>query len=161
MNTSTAPITPPANTAKPLAKYAPYRRAGDFVFLSGVIAVEPERGLIVKGFADIPQEAALLMGQTGEFSSDIKQGPILAQSWFVLNKIKTTVESLGGEMKDVFKLVQYFKNLDHFALYSSVRNRFFEDISPASTVVEVSEMLPTPDILIEVEATAYLPLHRP
>ena len=161
MNTSTAPSTPSANTAKPLAKYAPYRRAGDFVFLSGVIAVEPERGLIVKGFADIPQEAALLMGQTGEFSSDIKQGPILAQSWFVLNKIKTTVESLGGEMKDVFKLVQYFKNLDHFALYSSVRNRFFEDISPASTVVEVSEMLPTPDILIEVEATAYLPLPRP
>ena len=29
---------------------------------------------------------------------------------------------------------------------------------PASTVVEVSAMLPTADILIEVEATAYLPL---
>ena len=68
------------------------------------------------------------------------------------------MESLGGDMADVFKLVQYFKNLDHFALYSSVRNRFFESPSPASTVVQVSEMLPTQDILIEVEATAYLPL---
>jgi enamine deaminase RidA (YjgF/YER057c/UK114 family) len=143
-----------------LAKYAPYRRAGDFIFLSGVIAVEPASGLIVKGFADIPQEAALIIGQTGEFSSDIKQGPILAQSWFVLNKIKTTMESLGGDMADVFKLVQYFKNLDHFALYSSVRNRFFESQSPASTVVEVSEMLPTHEILIEVEATAFLPLQK-
>jgi enamine deaminase RidA (YjgF/YER057c/UK114 family) len=158
MNTqATDPLSP---TAKPLAKYAPYRRAGDFIFLSGVIAVEPASGLIVKGFADIPQEAALIIGQTGEFSSDIKQGPILAQSWFVLNKIKTTMESLGGDMADVFKLVQYFKNLDHFALYSSVRNRFFESQSPASTVVEVSEMLPTHEILIEVEATAFLPLQK-
>ena len=156
MNNDASP--PPSPTAKPLAKYAPYRRAGDFIFLSGVIAVEPTSGLIVKGFADIPPEVAQIIGQTGEFSSDIKQGPILAQSWFVLNKIKTTMESLGGDMADVFKLVQYFKNLDHFALYSSVRNRFFESSSPASTVVQVSEMLPTQDILIEVEATAYLPL---
>jgi enamine deaminase RidA (YjgF/YER057c/UK114 family) len=28
-------------------------------------------------------------------------------------------------------------------------------------VVEVSAMLPTPDILVEVEATAYVPLPRP
>jgi len=117
--------------------------------------------LIVRGFADISKDAALRIGQTGEFSSDIKVGPVLAQSWFVLNKIQTTVESLGGEMKDVIKLVQYFKNLDHFALYSRVRNQFFQTVSPASTVVEVSEMLPTKDILIEVEATVYLPQHRP
>jgi 2-iminobutanoate/2-iminopropanoate deaminase len=148
-------------TAKPLAKYAAFRKAGDFVFLSGVIAVEPESGLIVRGFADISKDAALRIGQTGEFSSDIKVGPVLAQSWFVLNKIQTTVESLGGEMKDVIKLVQYFKNLDHFALYSRVRNQFFQTVSPVSTVVEVSEMLPTKDILIEVEATVYLPQHRP
>jgi enamine deaminase RidA (YjgF/YER057c/UK114 family) len=120
-----------------------------------------QSGLIVRGFADISKDAALRIGQTGEFSSDIKVGPVLAQSWFVLNKIQTTVESLGGEMKDVIKLVQYFKNLDHFALYSRVRNQFFQTVSPVSTVVEVSEMLPTKDILIEVEATVYLPQHRP
>ena len=75
-----------------------------------MIALEPESGLIVRGFADISKDAALRIGQTGEFSSDIKVGPVLAQSWFVLNKIQTTVESLGGEMKDVIKWVQYFKN---------------------------------------------------
>jgi len=144
--------------AQPLAKYAAWRRAGDFVFLSGVIAVDPARKLIVRGFDDIPSEAQALLGRTGEFSTDTKEGPILAQSWYVLNAIKATVESAGGQMGDVFKLVQYFRNLDHFPHYSRVRKLFFTGEPPASTVVEVSAMLPTPEILVEVEATAYLPL---
>lgn len=146
------------SAAQPLAKYAAWRRAGDFVFLSGVIAVDPARKLIVRGFDDIPPEAQALLGRTGEFSTDIKEGPILAQSWFVLNSIKATIEAAGGQMSDVFKLVQYFKNLDHFPHYSRVRKLFFTGEPPASTVVEVSAMLPTADILVEVEATAYLPL---
>ena len=144
-------------TAQPLARYAAWRRAGDLVFLSGVIAVDPASALIVKGYADIPTAARQLIGQTGEFSTDVKEGPILAQSWFVLDRIRATVEAAGGQMGDVFKLVQYFKNLDHFPQYSRVRKLFFPGEPPVSTVVEVSAMLPTADILIEVEATAYLP----
>jgi enamine deaminase RidA (YjgF/YER057c/UK114 family) len=144
-------------TAQPLAKYAAWKRRGDFIFLSGVIAVNPTLGLIVKNYADIPQEARELLGQTGEFSVDIHEGPIRAQSWYVLNSIKTTIEEAGGQMSDVFKLVQYFTDLRDFPAYSRVRKLFFTD-APVSTVVEVSGMLPTKDILIEVEATAYLPL---
>jgi enamine deaminase RidA (YjgF/YER057c/UK114 family) len=143
--------------AQPLARYAAYRRVGDFIFLSGVIAVDPGTATIVKGYADIPADAADLLGRSGEFSTDIKEGPILAQSWYVLDRIRQTVEAAGGQMSDVFKLVQYFKNLDHFPNYSRVRKLFFSGEPPASTVVEVSAMLPTADILIEVEATAYLP----
>lgn len=146
--------------AQPLAKYAAWHRAGDFVFLSGVIAVEPSTATIVKGYADIPPEARRLLGETGEFSTDIKEGPILAQSWFVLDRIRSTIEAAGGQMGDVFKLVQYFRNLDHFPHYSRVRKLFFTGEPPVSTVVEVSAMLPTADILIEVEATAYLPLDK-
>lgn len=144
--------------AQPLARYAAWRRAGDFVFLSGVIAVDPAANRIVRGYGDIPDEAATLIGRTGEFSSDIKEGPILAQSWYVLNSIRQTMEAAGGQMSDVFKLVQYFKHLDHFPQYGRVRKLFFPGEPPASTVVEVSAMLPTADILIEVEATAWLPL---
>jgi 2-iminobutanoate/2-iminopropanoate deaminase len=144
-------------TAQPIAKYAAWKRRGDFIFLSGVIAVNPTLGLIVKNYADIPQEARELLGQTGEFSVDIHEGPIRAQSWYVLNSIKTTIEEAGGQMSDVFKLVQYFTDLRDFPAYSRVRKLFFTD-APVSTVVEVSGMLPSKDILIEVEATAYLPL---
>jgi enamine deaminase RidA (YjgF/YER057c/UK114 family) len=146
--------------AQPLAKYSAWRRAGDYVFLSGVIAVDPASATIVKGYGDIPAEARKLLGQSGEFSTDIKEGPILAQSWYVLDRIRATVEAAGGRMDDVVKLVQYFRNLDHFPYYSRVRKLFFTGEPPVSTVVEVSAMLPTDDILIEVEATAWLPLRR-
>jgi len=147
-------------TAQPLARYAAWRRAGDLVLLSGVIAVEPSSGTIVRGYADIPPAARALIGQTGEFSTDAKEGPVLAQSWFVLDRIRATVEDAGGTMADVVRLVQYFRNLDHFPLYSKVRKQFFPGDPPASTVVEVSEMLPTADILVEVEATAWVPGDR-
>jgi enamine deaminase RidA (YjgF/YER057c/UK114 family) len=149
--------SPPSGIAQPLARYAAWRRAGDFVFLSGVIAVDPAAGLIVSGYADIPEEAARLLGRSGEFSTDIREGPILAQSWYVLDRIRQTMEAAGGTMADVCKLVQYFRHLDHFPYYGRVRKLFFPGELPTSTVVEVSAMLPTPEILIEVEATAYLP----
>ncbi|MDD7995384.1 UNVERIFIED_ORG: enamine deaminase RidA (YjgF/YER057c/UK114 family) [Kosakonia oryzae] len=150
-------MTLEAGAGKPLAKYAAWRRAGDFIFLSGIIPVNPQTALIVRGYDDIPAGAQQLLGRTGEFSTDIKEGPILAQSWYVLESIRTTIESAGGQMSDVIKLVQYFRNLDHFPHYSRVRKLFYPDTPPISTVVQVSEMLPSPDVLIEVEATAWLP----
>jgi enamine deaminase RidA (YjgF/YER057c/UK114 family) len=147
----------PSDIAQPLARYAAWRRAGDLVLMSGVIAVDPARSLIVRGYADIPADARALVGQTGEFSTDYKEGPMLAQSWFVLDRIRSTIEAAGGRMADVVRLVQYFKDLDQFPLYSRVRQLFFPGQPPASTVVEVSGMLPSADILIEVEATAYVP----
>ncbi|MDX3906118.1 MAG: RidA family protein [Pigmentiphaga sp.] len=146
--------------AKPLARYAAYKRVGDFIFMSGIIAVDPDANRIVRGYADLPAHAREALGETGEFSTDYKEGPILAQSWYVLDRIRQTIESAGGRMSDVFKLVQYFKNLDHFPYYNRVRKQFFPDDPPVSTVVEVSGLMPCAEMLVEVEATAYLPLSR-
>jgi enamine deaminase RidA (YjgF/YER057c/UK114 family) len=142
--------------ARPLARYSAWTRRGDFVFLSGVIAVDPAAGRVIRGYDDLPQGVAERIGRTGEFSVDAKDGPIIAQSWYVLDRIRATIEDAGGNMADVFKLVQYFRNLDHFPRYNTVRRAFFPDTPPVSTVVEVSAMMPSPDILIEVEATAWL-----
>ena len=114
-----------AGIAQPLARYAAWRRAGDFILLSGVIAVDPAAARIVRGYADIPEAAAQRLGRTGEFSTDLKEGPILAQSWYVLDRIRLTLEAAGGQMSDVVRLVQYFRNLDHFPYYSRVRTMFF------------------------------------
>src|SRR6266487_1020539 len=143
--------------AKPLAHYSAWKRAGDFVFLSGVIAVDPARELVISGYRDLPPHARKLLGEAKEYSVDAKEGPIIAQSWFVLERISATVKSAGGSLRDVVKLVQYFKDLRDFPCYSRVRKLFFPEDPPVSTVVEVSGMLPAPTILIEVEATVYLP----
>ncbi len=143
--------------AQPLARYSAWTRRGDFVFLSGVIAVDPAAGRIVRGFADLPAGVPETIGATGEFSADFRDGPILAQSWFVLDRIRATIEAAGGSMADVFKLVQYFTDLDHFPRYNAVRRLFFPGGAPVSTVVEVSGLMPSRDVVIEVEATAWLP----
>jgi enamine deaminase RidA (YjgF/YER057c/UK114 family) len=145
-----------SQTAQPLARYSAWTRRGDFIFLSGVIAVDPAAGRVIRGYDDLPEGVADRIGRSGEFSVDAKDGPIIAQSWYVLDRIRATVEEAGGSMGDVFKLVQYFRNLDHFPRYNTVRRMFFPDQAPVSTVVEVSAMMPAPEILIEVEATAWL-----
>jgi enamine deaminase RidA (YjgF/YER057c/UK114 family) len=152
---STGPVI-----GQPTAKYAPYRRVGDFIFLSGVIAVNPARQRVIEGYADLPADVRRLLGESGEMSNDVREGPVLAQSWFVLDSIRRIVESAGGQMSDVFKLVQYFRNLDHYPLYNRVRKLFFPAGAPVSTVVEVSAMLPTAAVLLEVEATAFVPVGR-
>lgn len=143
--------------AEPLARYAAWKRKGDFLFLSGMVAVDTEARQIIRGFDDLPSEVGPLIGQTGEFSTDAKDGPILAQSWFILDQIQSTIQEAGGAMADVFKLVQYFSNLSDFPRYKSVRDMFFPEDPPVSTVVEVSGMMPSKDIILEIEATAYLP----
>lgn len=149
---------PPTTGAQPLARYTPWTRRGDFIFLSGVIAVDPAAGKVISGYCDLPDHARAALGETGEFSTDVKEGPLKAQSWYVFDRIRATIEEAGGEMSDVFKLVQYFKSLDDFPNFNRVRRLFFPDVAPVSTVVEVSGMMPSPDVLIEVEATAYLPV---
>lgn len=144
-------------TATPLARYSAWTRRGDFVFLSGVIAVDVAAGCVIRGFTDLPPGIGPTIGQTGELSVDAKDGPILAQSWFVLDRIRATVEEAGGQMSDVFKLVQYFRNLADFPRYNAVRKLFFPGTPPVSTVVEVSAMMPSDEVLIEVEATAWCP----
>ena len=145
--------------ARPLSRYAPYRRAGDIVYFSGIVAADPATGRIVKGYADLPEPARREAGETGEMSSDAKDGPIAAQSWFVLTRLRKTVEAAGGSLDDVVKLTQYFRDLRDFPIYNRIRATFFRN-PPASTVVRVVELLPTEDSLLEVEAVAHIPERR-
>ena len=59
-------------SAQPLARYSSWQRRGDFIFLSGVIAVDPIEGKIIKGFDELTKRIGPTIGQTGEFSVDMK-----------------------------------------------------------------------------------------
>lgn len=146
---------------QPLARYASWRRAGDLVLMSGVIAVDPASGTVLDRFDQVPESIRQELGASGELSVDIFQAPVLVQSWVVLDRIRQLAEEAGGSMQDVIKLVQYFTDLRDYPLYNRVRRSFFPDAPPASTVVEVSGMLPSRQVRIEVEATAYIPATRP
>jgi enamine deaminase RidA (YjgF/YER057c/UK114 family) len=148
-----------SSLAKPLSRYAPFRRAGDIVYFAGITAADPSTLKVIKGYSDLPPELRKLAGETGEMSTDMKDGPIAAQSVFILESLRKTVEAAGGTLDDVVKLTQYFRTLRDFPIYNRIRSTFFPN-PPASTVIQVSELLPTEDALLEVDATAYIPLKR-
>ncbi len=150
---------PTASTGKPLANYLAAKRVGDLLYLSGVIAVDPVAGKIVTRYEDLPAHAMEQLRSlgycTGQMSVDIFEAPIVAQSWFVLQSIQAIAAEHGASTAQVFKLVQYFRDLRHYPAYNRVRNLFFP-AGVVSTVVEVSRMLPSDEVLIEVEATVSL-----
>lgn len=147
------------STGTPLANYLAAKRVGNMLYLSGVIAVDPAARKVIGNYSDLPLVAQAQLHtlgyNTGQMSVDIFEAPAAAQSWFVLNRIKDIVEAEGGQMKDVFKLVQYFRDLRDYPAYNRVRALFCPE-PIVSTVVEVTRMLPSDDVLIEVEATACL-----
>ncbi len=151
--------TPKAAVGKPLANYLASKRVGNLLYLSGVIAVDSASRKVITAYEDLPphalKELKPLGYVAGQMSVDIFEAPAVAQSWFVLNRIREIVEAEGGQMKDVFKLVQYFRDLRHYPTYNRVRGLFCPE-PVVSTVVEVSRMLPSDEVLIEVEATAVL-----
>jgi enamine deaminase RidA (YjgF/YER057c/UK114 family) len=144
------------DAAKPLSRYTPFRRAGDLANFAGITAVDPDRGIPLRGYADLPPE---LQSQAGKMSTGSKDGPIAARSWFVLDRLCDTVTAAGGPLDDIVKLTRYFCNLRDFPMYNEVSAKFFRNL-PASTVVRVVEFLPTPDVLLEVDAIAHIPEKR-
>jgi len=149
------------STGTPMARYAAARRVGDFVFMSGVVATDPATRRAIAHYDELPAHARVaLQGLgyvTGQMSVDVFESAIVAQSWVVLERIRELAVAHGGNMQDVFKLVQYFRHLRDYAPYNRVRGLFYPDEPPVSTVVEVSRFLPGDEVLVEVEATLYLP----
>jgi enamine deaminase RidA (YjgF/YER057c/UK114 family) len=148
-----------SDVAKPLSRYAPFRRAGDLVFFAGIIAADADTGKVVTGYADLAPQARVEAGQTGELSSDEQDGPIAAQSWYVLDALRRTVATAGGTLEDVVNLTQYFTDMRDFPIYNRIRAQFFE-VPPASTCVRVVQLLPNTLTRLEVQAVAYIPQAR-
>ncbi|MDP3356401.1 MAG: RidA family protein [Polaromonas sp.] len=150
-----------SSAGQPMASYAAARRAGDFVFVSGVVAVDPARMAVLQSYEELPGPALQALRGigyvTGQMTVDIYEAPAVAQSWFVLERIRQIAQEHGGDMADVVKLVQYFRDLRHYPFYNRVRGLFYPGGAPVSTVVEVSRFMPGDGALIEVEATIYLP----
>ena len=124
-----------------MANYLTTKRVGNMLYLSGVIAVDPTVRKVVTSYDDLPEEARnqlhTLGYNTGQMSVDIFEAPAEAQSWFLLNRIKDIIEAMGGQTKDVFKLVQYFCDLRDYQAYNRVCALFCPEPT-VSTVVEVT-----------------------
>ena len=82
-------------------------------------------------------------------------GDFLAQARNVFGAVKGHVEAAGGTLKNVVKITTYVTDMRYRADLAPIREEFFGKRSPASTLVEISQ-LAHPDWMIEIEAIAVL-----
>ena len=114
---------------KAIGPYSQAIQAGDFLFLSGQIPLDPKTGELVKG--------------------DIRQ-----QTKQVLENLKGVLESEKLEMKDVVKVTIFLKDIGNFNQVNEVYATYFPSSPPARSTVQVAK-LPR-DAEIEVEAIALI-----
>jgi len=121
------------NAPRPVGPYSQAIRAGSFLFIAGQIPIDPKTGKVI-----------------GE---DIKE-----QGRRALENIKAIVEEAGGRIRDIVKVNVYIRDIKLFGEFNEVYSEFFKEHRPARAVVEVSGL--PKDVLVEIEAIAYLPRRR-
>ena len=114
--------------AEPISHYTDAVRVGDLVFVSGCVPVDSE-GRLVGG------------------------DDAVAQARQALTNVGAVLAAAGSTFADVAKVTVYLTDIDDRPKINPVREEFFGDARPASTLVEVSR-LAVPGAKIEVEAVA-------
>jgi 2-iminobutanoate/2-iminopropanoate deaminase len=114
--------------AEPISHYTDAVRVGELLFVSGCVPVDPEGRLV--GGEDVVAQARQTFANLG-----------------------AVLEAGGSSFADVAKVTVFLTDVDDRPKINPVRQEFFGDARPASTLVEVSR-LAVPGARIEVEAVA-------
>ena len=82
-------------------------------------------------------------------------GDIAAQARDALRRIEVALEQAGAALTDVVRIRIYVTDISRWREVGAVHAQVFGEVRPAATMVEVSALI-TPEILVEIEADAYL-----
>ena len=124
--------------ARPRGSYPHFRRAGDFIFVSGTSARRADDSI-----------AGATTDASGRAVLDVR-----AQTRAVLENIRDILAAAGAELGDVVEVSTFLRDMADFAAYNAVYGEFFGFDGPARTTVAVAA-LPHPQLLIEIKAVAY------
>lgn len=116
--------------AEPISHYTDAVRAGDLLFISGLVGVDSQGALV---------------------SADVA-----AQARQVFENMRAVLEEAGCRFEDVVKVTVYLADVDDRPKINPVRREVFGEARPASTLVEVSR-LAVPGAKVEIEAVALIP----
>jgi reactive intermediate/imine deaminase len=120
-----------ADGSQALSHYTDAVRFNDLLFVSGVVALDSANNIVAPGDA---------VGQTDFILSTM--GKILAQA--------------GAGFADVLRVTIYLLHVEDRVRINHVRQQYFGETRPASTLIEVSA-LALPGLLVEIEAVAGIP----
>lgn len=113
-----------------IGPYSQGIRAGDMVFCSGQLGLDPA---------------------TGQFAADTVEG----QTRRALQNLKAVLEAAGTDLAHVVKTTVFLSDMANFKAMNGVYAEFFTDAPPARSTIAVRE-LPLSG-LVEIEAIAVIP----
>lgn len=116
------------NAPKAIGPYSQGIKAGNFVFVSGQLPVDP---------------------QTGKFPD--KDIAVLTRR--SLDNISAVLYEAGMTMRDVVKTTVFLADMDDFKIVNEVYAGYFDDVPPARSAVAVARL--PKGARIEIEAIAY------
>tara|TARA_Y100001934_G_scaffold48081_1_gene58500 strand:+ start:1997 stop:3388 length:1392 start_codon:yes stop_codon:yes gene_type:complete len=130
--------------------------SGPLVFTAGHIPIKTsEAGKpVVSSFNDVPKEGRFL--ETGQSHPDSRDGPIAAQTWYVYNELKRTLENQGLKLSDTINSTVFLADVRDFPTFHRIHRHFFPDMTTALTVSGFDEVGHR-GCLIEIELTASKP----
>jgi 2-iminobutanoate/2-iminopropanoate deaminase len=112
---------------RPFAQYSNAVEAGDFLFTTGHVGLDPKTGKLVKG-GIVPQTRA------------------------TLDAIKVLVEAAGMTMEDVIAVNVYLADYRDFWKFDTAYREYFPTNPPARTTVKASTMK---GMRVEINAIAH------
>ncbi len=112
-----------------LGPYSQAMRAGDFVFLSGQLGLDPITGVLREGVA--------------------------AQAERAMDNLTAVLAAAGVTLADVLKTTIFLANMADFQVVNAIYGARFSSAPPARSTVEVAG-LPKGG-LVEIEMVAYAP----
>ena len=119
---------PAGNPWGDIVGYSRAVRVGNLVFVSGTTASGPEGQALHPG----------------------EPGP---QTRLILERMDAALAKLGASLKDVVETRVYVRDIGQWEAVGRVHGEVFADIRPATTLVEVSQLI-TSDLLVEISAMA-------
>ncbi|AVR00674.1 reactive intermediate/imine deaminase [Oceanobacillus iheyensis] len=117
-------------TNKAPAAIGPYSQAieaGDFIYVSGQIPINPSTGEVVEGIENQTEQ--------------------------VLQNLNAILEEAKVTFEDVVKFTIYLKNMDDFATVNVIYGKYLTEPYPARATVEVSRL--PKDVLVEMDVVVY------
>lgn len=118
-----------SNAPEALGPYSQAICAGDFIFCSGQIAIDPN-------------------------TQELIPGAVVEQTERVLRNLSAVLQEAGVDFSSVVRTEVYLKNMDDFTAMNEVYGRYFNtEPLPARSTVEVSRL--PKDVLVEIACTAY------
>ena len=113
-----------------IGPYSQATRAGNLVFFSGQIPLDPRTG-------------------------DLVEGDIDAQARRAFDNLKAVCEAAGGTMDDIVRVGLYLTDLGQFAAVNAVMADYFRAPYPARSTIEVPGL--PKGAVFEVDAVLVLP----